>query len=937
MLNVSSAMVAAAVKKYFDVSDFRVKGHTPPAIWGGELAKQLGLEGEVKKEHMDRLADGYHPFTGEDLVQNRLEDRRSANDITISAPKPVTLLYVRTKDPRILDAFVKSCDEIMSVMEEDAAARVRKGGADYDRITRNWAYSGHVHFEARPDKESQLSAPQLHRHHVTYNLTRDPVENEIKALQIGIAKGNADLYMPMFHNILAKRMRDLGYGIERTGKVGFGVKGVSRDLIDRFSPRRLTIVKAKEHAAKALGITDPERLRRLQAELGKLTRKHKQKDLTHEQLDRYWDAMLTPKDKSDLDNAKGQKGWATDDAKAMGYAISHLFEKHSVVPTKTLMIEALRYGVGSVTPGGLKEEARRQGVREGSILINGKWESGYCTTARVDAQEQEIRAFAREGRGACRPAEDGAGRKVHDFPSVATHPAKTDLATIFGSGQQKISGRTGGPLGVPNGKQAEARLGEPPNNTRIMAGMQQDTATISPEQQAKTCLTDEQAAAVRGLLSSPDRVNIVDAGQGTGKTTMLEAYGKALERLNVPTTWLGTTHTAVREMKERGVPAMTLASFLHSEQETQKARGSRIILDEASMLSHQDNYDLFKYAKENNCRIDLIGDSKQYKTPAAGDPLRLLTQHAGIKPIAMTKTMRQKGRLKGAMEDIREGKELKAHDTLKDLGMVHELPLDELAQKAADLYLAWTAKGDAVPVISPTHVQADEIAARIREGLRDRGEITGPDVTVRKLVNLGWSKAQIEDAKENGAEGVILTRYGAFREETQSLAAGDLVRTTRGGKTKDGHELNNGQRYSIKGFTKDNDPILNNGWVIDKDWGGLSQRYVSTGQGAQGVTAPRAVVVYGTPSLVATRHEGFYVPVSRVRREVAVLTDNDQALRGAIQRREARPLAAELVTKKPRRKKFMERAKEAYEKLRDRVLGVTREIKQPERMHDYGR
>jgi hypothetical protein len=90
--------------------------------------------------------------------------------------------------------------------------------------------------------------------------------------------------------------------------------------------------------------------------------------------------------------------------------------------------------------------------------------------------------------------------------------------------------------------------------------------------------------------------------------------------------------------------------------------------------------------------------------------------------------------------------------------------------------------------------------------------------------------------------------------------------------------------------------------VVDKDWGGLVQRYVSTGQGAQGITENRAIVVYGTPSLVATRQEGFYVPVSRVRKEVAVLTDSNAALRQAIQRQESRKSAMELMHPRLRRK-----------------------------------
>ena len=165
----------------------------------------------------------------------------------------------------------------------------------------------------------------------------------------------------------------------------------------------------------------------------------------------------------------------------------------------------------------------------------------------------------------------------------------------------------------------------------------------------------------------------------------------------------------------------------------------------------------------------------------------LLKRFAGITPLTMTKTMRQTGRLKEAMESVRDGDVLKGHDILTELGMVHELPLDQLAQKAADLYLEWSAKGQDVPVISPTHAQAAEIAAKIRQGLRARGDLTGEDRIVRRLVSLDWSPAQLKDARKHGVEeGIVLLRYGAYREEKQALAVGDLVKTIMGGRTKDG-------------------------------------------------------------------------------------------------------------------------------------------------------
>jgi conjugative relaxase-like TrwC/TraI family protein len=477
------------------------------------------------------------------------------------------------------------------------------------------------------------------------------------------------------------------------------------------------------------------------------------------------------------------------------------------------------------------DEVKEECRRQGVLV-----KDGQATTAALRRQEREFCAIARGGLGKCRPLVAGP----------------VDLG-------------------------------------RLLAP--------APGQKPPKPPTDEQAGVLRALAGSRSRINVVDAGQGTGKTTLLGHYATILKRRGQRATWLGTTHTAVDQLTAQGLPAMTVASFLKSTKEQQKAAGSRIILDESSMLAHGDAYRLAVYARDHGCRIDFVGDSRQYKAPVAGDPMTLLARHGGVKPFTMSRTMRQQGRLKEAMEAIRDGDVLGGHDILTELGMVRETPLDRLTQTAADTYLNWTARGGFVPVISPTHAQADDIAERIRAGLRARGDLTGDDRTVRRLVDLQWSPAQLKDAKKHGAgEGIVLTRYGAYRDDTQALAAGDLVRTTMGGKTKDGkHALKNGQRYRVNGFTRGGDIILSNGWVVDKNWGGLVQRYVSTGQGAQGITAdPRAIAVYGTPSLVATRREGYYVPVSRVRQEVAVLTDSVAALREAIQRQDDRTFATDL-------------------------------------------
>src|SRR5262249_36093618 len=144
-------------------------------------------------------------------------------------------------------------------------------GADYDRQTGNWAYAGFLQFDSRPDDKTALPVVQIHRHHTVFNLTRDPAEQRMKALQIGMVKENADLWMPLFHNELARRVRALGYGVERdpkTGIVGFGIAGVPRELVERFSPRRATILEEMKRISKALKIDDPKETARLAKELG---------------------------------------------------------------------------------------------------------------------------------------------------------------------------------------------------------------------------------------------------------------------------------------------------------------------------------------------------------------------------------------------------------------------------------------------------------------------------------------------------------------------------------------------------------------------------------------------------------------------------------------------------------------------------------------------
>jgi conjugative relaxase-like TrwC/TraI family protein len=879
MLRFTPIENARHAETYYSKSDggYYLDDHDLHREWGGKGAAMLGLSGPPDYEHFRRLIHGLDPHTGEQLTAKLIDDRIPGWDVTASLPKGVTAA-LELGDERIRELLWRAGRQAMADLEELATTRVRKGGRQEDRVTNNLLWYAKEDPETRPTKDDGMPDWDRHIHFVVFNLTRDEAEGEWKAVKFRPIMDLRKFFSHRFDMYMSHGLAEQGYEIETKtrsdGKGGkryfsWDIRGIPESVISNSSRRTKEVDAAEEKALAALqkkieeknreeGTSEPipeELSIRARDKLGATSRLHKRDDLTLADYREYWNSRITPEEGQAIAETirrarQGQNTKPENTAdKGAAFATGHWFHRHGVLEQRRrqvtgLFITAMEKCMGGALPQDLAREFQKQGVFANDDALP-VWDvRKELTTEATYRQERSITGFTRGGRGKLRPV-------VADAREVR----------------------------------------------RLLRQVRED-------RQSDITLSDQQERAVIGLLGSRDVVNVVDAGQGTGKTEMLGQFGEILGRRRVASTWLGTTHTAVGELSKLGLPAMTVAHFLKSQKEQQKAAGSRLIVDESSMLAQADAYRLCQYAKEHGCRIDFVGDSKQYKSPVAGDTMRLLTsRYTGIVPITMTRTMRQEGKLKEAMEAIRDGRVLDGHDMLSGLGMVHEMPLGELARRAADLYLEWTAKGDQVPVISPTHAQADEIAAMIRQGLRARGDLTGEDRTVRRLVRLDWSPPQIEEAREQGAEGVVFTPYGAFLDQTQVLAAGDRVRTTMGGATKDGgHRLCNGTRYRIKGFTRAGDPVLNNGWVVDRNWGGLVQDYVSTGQGSQGKTANRAVVVYGTPSLVATRQEGFYVPVSRVRREVAVLTDSNAELREAIQKQESRKFATEVVEARLRRR-----------------------------------
>jgi conjugative relaxase-like TrwC/TraI family protein len=845
MIRITQQDSAKGAKQYYARADYYAEGQELIGLWGGMAAEMLGLSGKVDQLSFERLCDNLDPRTGEQLTVRTRSERTVGYDFTFSVPKSVSLLYAMSDDQAIMDAFRGAVDETMREIESEMKTRVRKGRQDRDRTTGNMVWAEFIHTTSRP--VDGIPDPQLHAHCFTFNTTWDHEEERWKAGQFRELKRDAPYFQAAFRVRLANRLQDLGFGIDRK-RDDFELAGVPRDLLKRFS-RRTTLI---EKLAKEKGITDPDR----KGELGAETRERKLDELTLEELRDLWGNRLSVEERHQLE---GVSCHAMPYAKperceklAVDYATQHSFVREAVVPERKIITEALKRGIGAVTV----EDVTRE-VGERPLIRSEIAGRRMATTKEMLALESDVIEFAREGRGSCRP------------------------------------------------------MGDPKRPC------------------SREWLNDEQKAAVRHVLGSRDRVMIIRGKAGTGKTTLEQEIGEALAELGRPVVALAQSVKASREVLRQQAgfaDADTVAMFLADPEMRESARNGVVLIDEASMLGTRDMHKVFAVAEQVGARVLLVGDTRQHRSVSAGEPLKLLEERAGVRAAEVTEILRQQGDYKKAAKLLSEGQVAEAFGELDKLGWIREVPDGERYQQLSGAYLAAVAEkkknGEykSALVVAPTHAEGKQITDAIRAGLKAQGKLT------RERMVEAWVPAHLTEPEKGdptqyepgyllqfhqNAKGYtkgsrlvmndgekppteLANRFEVYRPVEFALAVGDRVRITAGGKTKDGKKLMNGSLFTVQGFNRRGDILVDGGRVIDRDWGHLALGYYVTSQGSEGDTVDKVVAGISSLSLPATNERTAYVTVTRGREQALLFTDDRKALLKAMERPDDPMSATEL-------------------------------------------
>ena len=931
--------------------------HREASAWAGRGAEELGLTGPVDPDTFRAVLEGKVPDGSDARLGRRGKDgeivHRPGRDLTLSAPKSVSLAALVGGDARVVDAHDRAVARTLAWFERNVA-ETRMKDPETGRMGRVGGQKT-VIATFRHDTSRNLD-PALHTHAVIANMVKGPDSNgdgRWRSMANERLYDSKMLLGALYRSELAQGLAALGYGIEKTHADGrFEIAGVSRAVVEAFSTRRAEIEAAV--AERGGGNTaDDQRL----AQRAALMTRAAKRDVDRAALRASWhkqaeelgfdartliaeaagksaaparDAvpgLPTAPDRSPASGALRQaelpfdgpaptpgRASATEPsppspaAEAVAWAVAHLSEREAVFARTDLLTAALAYSPGAAAVGDIE---RTVAARETAGTLHAArlpGADGLLTTDKAVADEQETLSLMQAGQG----------RSTAPMRARAVDKALR-----------------GGPL------------------------------------------TAGQKEAVKLILSTGDRTVGVQGYAGSGKTTMLRRARGLMEKKGYAIRGLAPSASAARTLEgEAGIASETLQRFLARYAGVAEGRMTRkgakemrvafaktaLVVDEGSLASTVQARNLLRIADALRIpRVVLVGDARQLDAVDAGKPFAQL-QKAGMKTAVMDEIMRQRDpALKEAVEASLAGDVSRAFEKLG--ASIEAVKPDNLAGAAAARWLALSPEERAnAGLMAPSHGLRERINEIVRERLVRDGTVHGPAMTVERLVSRGYTSPEKtlaanympgdtvafhrpykrlgvnkgDDLRVAGVdrktrtvmlEGTdgravawepnrIAARAGGvevYRSEEIELRAGDRIRWTRNdaclglvnsgtaevAAVRDGRiafRLEDGRTLDLA----PGDPQLRH---LDRAW-------ASTVHAFQGRTVDTVIAAMEANHPHLTTQKSFYVEISRARDRAELVTDDRAALKERLEAATGERIAA-LEAVEPERAKGREAEPEA--------------------------
>jgi len=665
--------------------DYYEKGGEPPGRWMGQLADNMGLQGNVKDGQLKAMFEGFHPKTGEQLAKNAGEGHKAGWDLALSAPKSISTVWAIADEStraEIQAAQDKAVKASLAFLEQHAfSTRDRQGSAQADKLLA----------AAYPHSTSREQDPQLHTHLLVANLTQR-VDGSWAALDFDTRwKMSAGA---VYRAELAAQLQALGFHTERDGD-SFKVAGVPSALIDEFSKRRQQIEAALEEkgysSAKA-------------AEVAALSTRATKEPVSREELFRQWretalEHGFTPESVAQL-RLPAQALQEKDEAAQAQEEVDPL-SKEAIFAALTehdsaFTVHKIYQAVAVAAQGRLDAEqieARVKNLLADPDMVKLRKKSPedqpkdkrnpranerhYSTREMIEIEKAMA---VRAGQLATSPSHDvrcevaEAAMKAYELEKVekgfqlSAEQRGAVLHITTGSGQlAAVRGAAGA---------GKTTFMEPARTAWESAGYRVRGAALAGKAAAGMEAVGIKSQTVHSLLHELDggwqeRLQKLEENAAASDKAVAETIAAGRQPSEKLLTWQASTQAELAEHKSREVTGRDV-----------------ILVDEAGMVGSRHMARLLEHAEKIGFKLVLVGDEKQLQAVAAGGAFQVAQKQAGYAELSDNRRQRDAADREAASAVV-EGRAGDALKSYLDRGRIH-IEADQ-AKTAQQMVSAWAA------------------------------------------------------------------------------------------------------------------------------------------------------------------------------------------------------------------------------------------------------
>lgn len=716
----------------------------PAGIRDGEIATResfrAALDGRLQ-------VDGWSGPTSEAgaalLAQNVGDpDRVAALDVTFSPPKSVSALWSaaelagdRDLADQIREINRDCAREALDGMLQMGAIEVRRGHGGRTQECPDFFAAACVDHVTSREVD-----PQLHVHAVVIasGFRHDEDGIRASALSSHALLDRRRAAMDLHHSLVADRLRGLGFCTERT-KDAFEVAGVSTELMDALSTRRLDVMER----ARELGYEPGSVPHQLKERLMLQMRKPKETDDPAECLERWNDgyktAGITPADVVASARQAGREMAQVRDLEPRQGADADLR-----MQIRSEALEALDMGHATFT------EVEVQKAVFGACRARVSGEEHFRIAA--DMMSQDVLQVRRHDGSIAR---DERGRALYTTPELMRAEKRLLANAIDRQGERDFISDPAAAI----------------------------DAAVDASRERGITLTDEQVQALQ-VAASRDGVSVVEGSAGAGKSTVMRCVNEIYATQGYRVIGAAPSWKASLGLRESAGIAecqasQGLALRLADGRETIDDR-TLLVIDEAGMISTKQLDTILHHARLAGAKVMLTGDTRQLAAVDAGSPMEALIRHLPAQSVCRIAQVRRQAIdwQREATQQMSAGKMSGAIDAYFENGriLLHDSGADARRAVVEDCRAALGA-GKAFLALTVRNADARVLNEALRPLYREAGQVTGQDITV-----------------------VLRHRDGIAREtplaEGDRLLMGERVTVTRDADGQETH-LNTSQVVSV--------------------------------------------------------------------------------------------------------------------------------------------